>query len=90
MGVDARGRRMPVVGDGLCYETRVVVTGPPALDTPRVVVPAERAGEAELRWVHGVCVGVYQRDGNVQSVCIRTPDGVVHVIGRDDWRFSDL
>jgi len=77
---------VPEVGDKLCYLTNVL-TDPNA---PSVIVPSELEGSAEKRWVHGVCVRVLQRDGEVQSVCIRTPDGIGHIVGRDDWGFSDL
>jgi hypothetical protein len=92
---DERGRAQPEAGDRLCYQTKVVtapsaVADPSASSYPSVVVPAGLAELAEDRWVHGVCAGVYQREGEVHSVCIRTPDGVVHVIGRDCWRISDL
>jgi hypothetical protein len=86
---DERGRAVPEAGDKLCYQTKVV-TDPSASSYPSVFVPTELAELAEDRWVHGVCVGVYQREGEVHSVCIRTPDGIVHVVGRDCWRFSDL
>ena len=86
---DERGRAVPEAGDRLCYQTKVV-TDPSASSHPSVVVLSGMEDLAEDRWVHGVCVGVYQREGEVHSVCIRTPDGIVHVVGRDCWRFSDL
>jgi hypothetical protein len=86
---DERGRTVPEAGDKLCYQTKVL-TGPSASSAPKVVVQTGLAELAEDRWVHGVCVGVYQREGEVHSVCIRTPDEIVHVVGRDCWRFSDL
>ena len=89
MTFDERGRAVPEAGDKLCYQTKVV-TDPAALSDPNVVVPAGLAELAEDRWLHGVCVGVYQREGEFHSVCILTPDEIVHVVGRDCWRFSDL
>ena len=90
MRFDERGRAVPEVGDRLCYLTKVVTDPNASSDLPSVVVPVELAESAEDRWVHGVCVEVYQREGDVHSICIRTPDGIVHVVGRDAWRLSDL
>ena len=90
MRVDEQGRAVPEVGDRLCYLTKVVVDPNVPSDLPSVIVPTELEESAEERWVHGVCVRVLQRDGEVQSVCIRTPDGIGHIVGRDHWRFSDL
>jgi hypothetical protein len=87
---DEQGRAVPEAGDKLCYQTKVVTDPIAASSAPKVIVPTGLVGSAEDRWVHGVCIGVYQREGEVHSVCIRTPDGIVHVVGRDTWRFSDV
>jgi hypothetical protein len=86
--VDEHGRSVPEAGDKLCYHATVLIDPEqPSEPFAKAGVPEEATGE---RWVHGICVGVLERGGVAHSVCIRTPDGVVHVVGRDDWRFSDL
>jgi hypothetical protein len=88
MRYDAYGRAVPEVGDKLAFKD-MVLTDPDALRDPNAD-PSGLAQLAKERWIHGVCVGVNENNGEVTTVSVQAPDGIVTVLGSDAWKISDL